>query len=85
MGDFSGIRCLGVRREGGFNPRLTHNFLIPPFCLLRRNGPAEADILAARREGKIVNKSERPLSIGVFSAQARKNGGLADPRGLPTM
>lgn len=73
-GGFLGIQCPGVRREGGFKPRLTHNFLVPPVCLLRRNGPVPG-ILAGRREGKIVNKSERPLSIGVFSAQARKNGG----------
>ena len=71
MRDLPGSKLLNVRGEGGFNPRLTHNFLIPPVCLLRRSGPVPG-ILAARREGKIVNKSERPLSIGAFSAQSRE-------------
>ena len=47
-----------MRRESGVKSRFTHNFLIPPCCLLRRNGPVPG-ILAAITEGKIVNKSER--------------------------
>ncbi len=52
-----------VRAERGFNWRLTHNFLFPPVCLLRRKGPVPG-ILAVRREGEIVNKSERRSAIG---------------------
>jgi len=47
-----------LRRQGGVKSRFARNFLIPPCCLLRRNGPVPG-ILAGIPAGNIAEKSER--------------------------
>jgi len=51
-------RRSGRSAKRGLNSRLTHNRLIRPGLLLRRNGPV-AGILAAFRAGAIMDKSGR--------------------------